>query len=345
MPEARLAKEALKRLLSVGKKVDPVMEKYLLRHVSEGFKEPVLYMVRIGGKRVRPALTLLSAEAAGGQQEAALPAAAAIELTHNYSLILDDIIDHSELRRGHPTVWKKYGLSIAILVAVHYRESISEAINDTPDPPRFLEILTRTNKILTEGERLDILFEQAGRLDEPYVVENRYKVVTLDDYMDMVRKKTASLMRTACVFGAMSVGAPESIVRGLGDYGEALGIAFQVGDDIIDLFGKEEVTGKRVGQDIVEHKLGNVVVALALEELSGKDEEELLSVLRKDVVSYEDARRVIKLIEEKTTARERAERLRDEWVSKALKSLEPLPDTEAKKWLRGLAHFIAIREY
>ncbi len=345
MVSEALAKEALKRLIETGKKVDPVMEKYLLRHVSEAFKEPVLYPIRVGGKRIRPALTLLSAEAAGGPQDKALPAAAAVELTHNYSLILDDIIDHSEKRRGQPTVWKKYGLSIAILVAVHYRESISEALNDTPDPPRFTEILTETIKVLVEGERLDILFEQAGRLDEPYVVEHRYKVVTLDDYMDMVRKKTSVLIRTACMFGAMSVGAPEDLVNALGEYGEALGIAFQVGDDILDLFGKEELTGKKVGQDIVEHKLGNVVVALALDELSGSDRDELLSILRKDVVTYDDAKCAIKLIEEKTSARERAEKLRDEWVKKAIESLAPLPDTEAKRLLEGLAYFVSIREY
>ena len=337
--------EVVKRLIEIGHKVDPLMEEYILRGASKDFREPLLYTIRAGGKRVRPALTLISAEAAGGSQEDAMPAAAAVELTHNYSLILDDIIDHSELRRGQPTVWKKYGLSIAILVAVHYRESIEEALLDTPDPPKFSRILLNTIKTLTEGERLDILFEQAGRLDEPYVIEKRYRAVTLDDYMDMIRKKTASLIRTACTLGALSVGAPETLVRALESYGEALGIAFQVGDDIIDLFGKEEVTGKKVGQDIVEHKLGNVVVTLALEELEGKDKEYLLSVIRKDVVTFDEAKDVIRLISEKTSARERAEKMRDEWVKKALSSLDPLPDSEAKRLLEGLAHFISVREY
>ena len=338
-------KNVVSEFIRIGRQVDPLMEHYLLSNLSEAFKEPVLHQIRTGGKRVRPALTIISAKALGGRQDEAMPAAAAVELTHQYSLVLDDIIDHSELRRGQPTVWKKYGISTAILVAVHYRESISEALLDTVDPPTFTRILVETTKVLTEGERLDILFEQAGRADEPYVVKNRYKIVTFDDYMDMISKKTAALIETACVFGALSARADKKQIEALKKYGHALGIAFQIGDDIIDLFGEEEKTGKRVGQDIVEHKLGNIVIALALEELEGKDKEKLLATLRKDEVTFEEAREVINLIKAKTRAKERAQNLRDEWVSKALQSLRALPENEHKKMLEGLARFIAVREY
>lgn len=336
--------EALKVLIDTGRKIDPVMEKYLLKNVSKEFVEAVLYQIKIGGKRVRPALTMVSAAVAGGREEDAYPAAAAVELTHNYSLILDDIIDHSELRRGHPTVWKKYGISTAILIAVHYRESISDALNDTPDPPIFHDIMAKTIKLLVEGERLDILYEQAGRVDEPYFVENRYESVTLEDYLRMIERKTAVLIETSCKFGAMSVGASKDVVEALAKYGYNLGMAFQVGDDIIDLFGKEEKTGKRVGQDIKEHKLGNVVVLFALEELEGDDREKILSVLKKDEVSWSEVREVIEIIG-KTGARKRAEEMRDKYVEEALKALERLEKTRYREILKDLAYFIKAREY
>lgn len=337
-----MSARVLERLGEIGALVDPVMEKYLLRGASPEFQEAVLYQVRMGGKRVRPALTIASTLAVGGKEENALPAAAAVELAHNYSLILDDIIDHSELRRGKPTVWKKYGISTAILIAVHYRESISEALNDTPEPPVFHAIMAETIKLLTDGERLDILFEQSGRSDEPYVVEQRYRAVRLDDYLRMIERKTAKLIETSCVFGALSAGQRGEILEALREYGYNLGMAFQVGDDIIDIFGEEEKTGKRVGGDIKEHKLGNVVVLLALEET--RDKERLLAILRKEDVSWEEVKEAISIISE-TNAREKAEVLRRDYVSRALKALEKLPRSEYRDMLEELAVFIEKREF
>jgi len=336
--------EVLKVLVETGRKIDPIMEEYLLKNASKEFAEAILYQIRIGGKRVRPALTMVSAAVAGGREEDAYPAAAAVELTHNYSLILDDIIDHSELRRGHPTVWKKYGISTAILVAVHYRESIADALNDTPDPPVFQDIMAKTIKLLVEGERLDILYEQAGRIDEPYVVENRFENVTLNDYLKMIERKTAVLIETSCRFGAMSVGASKDVVEALARYGYNLGMAFQVGDDIIDLFGKEEETGKKVGQDIKEHKLGNVVILLALEELEGGEKEKILSILKKDEISWDEVYEALEIIG-RTNARKRAEELRDKYVKEALEALEDLEKNRYREILEGLAHFIKVREY
>ena len=336
--------ERLENLLKLGSLVDPLLEKYVLKDADPEFHEALLYPIRTGGKRLRPALTLAAAVAAGGSMEDAMPAAAAVELAHNYSLVLDDIIDHSELRRGRPTVWKKYGLSTAILVAVHYRESIAQALNDTRDPKLFNEIMARTLKLLTEGERLDILFEQSGRSDEPYVVERRRRSVTLADYLDMVYKKTGALMETSCVFGALSAGAPAPTVEALGSYGRSLGYAFQIGDDIIDIFGREEVTGKRVGKDVEEHKLGNVVVLLAAEELGGREREELLAILRRDAVDAPSVKRALEIISS-TRARERAEELRRRYSEEAVRALSVLPRNEGRSMLEALAEFVATREF
>lgn len=331
-------------LLRLGARVDPVIEKYLLEGADPEFHEAILYPIRTGGKRLRPALTLASALAVGGRLEDALPAAAAVEMAHNYSLIFDDVIDHSELRRGKPTLWRKYGLSTAILVAVHYRESIAQALLDTRDPATFSSTMAKTLKLLVEGERLDVLFEQAGRGDEPYVVERRRGAVSLSDYLDMVYKKTGALIETACLFGALSAGGGEAEAEALRRYGASLGIAFQVGDDIIDIFGREEVTGKKVGKDVEEHKLGNVVVILALEELPPGEGEELRSILRADEVSGEGVRRAISLIS-KTRARSKAEDLRRRYVGEALRALDALPSSEGREMLRALAEFVASREY
>jgi len=331
-------------LARLGSLIEGALEKYLLRDADPEFHEPILYPIRTGGKRLRPALTIASALAVGGRVEDAIPAAVAVELAHNYSLIFDDIIDHSELRRGQPTLWKKYGLTTAILVAVHYRETISQALSDTRDPPLFESIIARTLKLLVEGERLDVLFEQAGRADEPYVVERRRGVVTVKDYLDMVYKKTGALIETACVFGALSAGADEALVKALGEYGRNLGLAFQVGDDIIDIFGREERTGKRVGKDIEEHKLGNIVVLLALEELPAPKRDALLSVLRSDRVTPEGVRLAIELISA-TNARQRAEEMRRAYAQAACRALEPLPEGEGKRLLLELAEFVAVREF
>lgn len=337
--------EVINELTKLGNVIEPVIEEYLRKNADEKFVEAILYQIRTGGKRIRPALTLLSAAAAGGSFEDALPAAAAVELAHNYSLIIDDIIDHSELRRGKPTVWKKYGISIALLVAIHYRESISEALNDTKDPPLFNEIMARTIKFITEGERLDILFEQAGREDEPYVIMNRYKEITLDMYIDMVYKKTGCLIETSCLLGALSANKDKKIYHALSNYGRALGIAFQIGDDIIDLFGSERKTGKVVGGDIIEHKLGNVVITLALKELNGKYKDKLLRILRTKNVGKENVKEVIRIISSYTKAREEAEKLRKRYVNEAIKSLEKIPDSKYKTLLIELARFIETRDY
>ena len=336
--------KALEELLKLGKKVDSVMEEYVTRDAAPEFHEVLLYPLRTGGKRIRPALTLACSLALGGSVEDALPAAAAVELAHNYSLIFDDIIDHSELRRGKPTVWRKYGISTAILVAVHYRESIAQALNDTVNPVEFNSIMARTLKMLVDGERLDVLFEQAGRSDEPYVVENRWRRVTLNDYFDMVYRKTAALIETACVFGALSARASAELVETIRSYGKSLGIAFQVGDDMIDIFGREEVTGKKVGKDVEEHKMGNVVVILALEELPASDRRDLESILSMEKVGEADIKRALTLIS-RTRARSRAQKLRARYVEEALRALKLVPESEGREMLEGLARFILEREF
>jgi len=331
------------KLSEIGKKVDPVIEKYLMKSLSDEFKEVVLHQVRTGGKRIRPALTITCCKAVGGSEEDALPIAAAMELIHNYSLIFDDIIDHGEYRRGKPTVRKLYGDVMAMLAGLHYREAIAEAINDSKNSKVLHELVAKTIKDIIEGERLDILFEQAGRREE-YLVKHRKLTVTLSDYLNMVSLKTGALIRASCVAGGIVADASEDEIEILDNYGMSIGIAFQIADDILDIFGEEKRIGKKKGKDIIEHKLGNVVILLSLSYLSNDKRRKLLSILRKDVVSDKDVEVAMELISS-TKAKEEAYSLGAKYVKQALKFVRELPPSNDRKLLEELAEFIIYRKF
>jgi len=331
------------KLYEIGKKIDPVIEKYLMKDLSEEFKEIVLHQVRTGGKRIRPALTITCCKAVGGNEEDALPIAAAMELIHNYSLIFDDIIDHGEYRRGKPTVTKLYGDVMAMLAGLHYREAITEAVNDSKNSDILHKLVAKTIKDIIEGERLDILFEQAGRYED-YLVKHRRLIVTLDDYLNMVSLKTGALIRASCVAGGIVANADENEIKVLDSYGMSIGVAFQIADDILDIFGEERKTGKKKGKDIIEHKLGNIVILLALKHLSESEKNKLLSILRKDVVRERDIEEAIATIF-KTKAREEAYALGVKYVEQALKSIRKLPPSEDRSLLEELAKFIIYRKF
>lgn len=157
-----------------GREIDEQLIKYLGKDVNEEFREAVIYQVSTGGKRLRPLITLTTAGACGSDYRIALPAAAIVELIHNYSLIYDDIIDEALLRRNKPTVRAKYGDNAAILIGIWYREAIEEAILDTRDPVSFAKETANTIRAIDEGgERLDILLEYSGGRKDPYFTENR----------------------------------------------------------------------------------------------------------------------------------------------------------------------------
>ncbi|OYT62277.1 MAG: polyprenyl synthetase [Thermofilum sp. ex4484_15] len=333
---------ALSRLKEAASLIEPLLEKYLCEGASEEFKEVILHQVRSGGKRLRPALTILSCEACGGKVEEALPVAAAVELIHNYSLIFDDIIDRGEIRRGLPTTYKAFGEAMAILAAVHYREAINDALSECKKPLEIQKLFSKAIKKLVEGERLDILFERAGREDE-YIVKKRYREVTLDDYFKMIEYKTATLIEVACEAGALIADAPIRWVRGLANYGKNLGIAFQIVDDILDIFGEEREFGKKVGKDIIEHKLGNIVILLGLTK-GTREKEALLSILSKEEIRDEEVRKAISMLED-LGVREEAYKYGERFVAKAKESLRTLPPSKAKEDLITLADFTLKRRH
>ena len=199
------------------------------------------------GKRIRPVLTLLSCEACDGDIDDALPAAAAIELLHNFSLIHDDIEDRDELRRGRPTVWKLWGIAQAINAGDAMFSMAHLAIErlrerDVP-ATRILHALRafdETAVALTVGQHLDLSFET--RSD-----------VSVNEYMTMIQGKTGALIKTACSIGAIVAGAPAERSSALGSFGAWLGIAFQLQDDVLGIWGDPERTGKQ-DSDLLNRK-------------------------------------------------------------------------------------------
>ncbi len=241
----------------------PALEQKMQQVISPSFPELLYGMIRYhlgwvdqafcptthqAGKRLRPVFLLLACEAHGGDWHTALPAAAAIELFHNFTLIHDDIEDRDRTRHGRPTLWAVWGEPQAInagdaLFALAYR-SLAD-LQNTPLPPELsLRVFAHyTNTILqiTEGQCLDLSFESATAIGE-------------DAYLTMIRKKTAVLIGLACELGGMIAMAPAAHTVALREFGENLGLAFQMQDDLLGLWGEPTQTGKPVGSDLRNRK-------------------------------------------------------------------------------------------
>src|SRR5690349_12977436 len=206
------------------------------------------------GKRIRPLLVLLTAAAAGGNWEPALPAAAAVELLHNFSLVHDDIQDNSDKRRGRPTAWVKWGMPQAINAGdglfVLSNLAITDLIAGYPAETvvKAAQILHNTCLELTRGQYLDISYEKRNDLG-------------VEDYWPMIGGKTAALLAGCCEIGALLGGADEPTQQAYRSFGHYLGLAFQVQDDILGIWGDEAVTGKSAANDLIEGKKSLPVLA------------------------------------------------------------------------------------
>ena len=199
------------------------------------------------GKRIRPSLVLLCTAACGGDWQSALPAAAAIELVHNFSLVHDDIQDNSPKRRGRDTTWVKWGMPMAINVGDALFVLSNQAIMDLKEyysadvVVQAAEILHNTCLELTRGQFMDMSYEER-------------KDLRVEDYWPMIAGKTAALLAACCQIGALLGGADEDQQETYRSFGHYLGLAFQVQDDILGIWGDENITGKSAASDLVEGK-------------------------------------------------------------------------------------------
>ena len=220
----------------------------------EGLYEPIKYVLSLGGKRIRPTLMLLSYNLFRDDPKTILPSACALETYHNYTLLHDDLMDNADLRRGHMTVHKRWDANTAILsgdsMLVLAFQQMAQCRHDKLS--QILDLFTRTALEIGEGQQYDMEFE--SRND-----------VTEDEYIEMIRLKTSVLLACATKMGAILADAPEQDAENLYRFGEKVGLAFQLQDDYLDVYGDPKVFGKAIGGDIACNKKTYMLInALAL---------------------------------------------------------------------------------
>jgi len=321
--------------------VEPHLERYLAQATYPELREAMMYQVRTGGKRIRPVLLLLSAEAAGGKVEEAIPAAVAYEIAHNTTLLFDDVIDRGETRRGKPTMRVQYGEVTSLFTCFRYREAMERALRDSRNSARLSELMSKVIDNVLEGGMMDLLLEARAR-DEPFLREHHRSGVTMDEYLLMVKKKTSSLFEGCTRSGAIVADAPPEVEEALGKYGVNVGCLFQVTDDILDIFGEEEEIGKKIGKDISSHKLGNIVVVLALQKLDEPSSAKLISALSAENTSEVEISDIIDILKD-AGLEEESRKVASEFEERTRSSLDGLPDSEAKEILQILPAFLLHR--
>lgn len=248
---------------------------------------PIEYTLRLGGKRIRPTMLLMANALFGGDEQQVRNAALGIETFHNFTLLHDDLMDRSPLRRGQPTVYTKWDENTAILsgdtmFALAWRYFLRQS---TPKLQEILQCFNETAIEVCEGQQKDMNFERMGLAN-----------VSIDNYMDMIRQKTAVLLAGALKIGALYAGAPADEVERLYAFGIHLGLAFQMQDDLLDGYGDTAVFGKKTGQDIRDNKISFLPLT-ALKNANEEQRKELLALFAaKDNMDEEEkVRRVLAL--------------------------------------------------
>lgn len=295
--------------------------------------EPIRYIMSLGGKRLRPSLVLMACDLFEGSVMNALKPAAGIEVFHNFTLVHDDIMDKAPLRRGKATVHTKWNDNVAILSG---DVMLVEAYNlisgvDNSILRKVLDVFGRTAKQVCEGQQTDMNFEQNEE-------------VSVTEYLEMIRLKTAVLLGASLKIGALIGNAPEDDAERLYSFGENLGLAFQLQDDILDVYGDPDKFGKQVGGDILSNKKTFLLIK-ALELAEGLDAEELNFWLDSSNPIEEAKVNAVTNIYNRVGVRQLAEQEMTRFAKKALSDLDEINTADERKViLRGFADKLLIRE-
>jgi geranylgeranyl diphosphate synthase type II len=303
-----------------------------------GLYEPIEYTLASGGKRLRPMLTLIAADTIingglinGGLLDDVMPAALALEVFHNFTLLHDDVMDKAEIRRGRPTVHVKWNDNTAILSGDQMLIEAYKLLEGIPAAklPQVLQWFNQMATGVCEGQQYDMDFEQAAQ-------------VSIDDYMAMIEKKTSVLLAYAMKIGGYIAGATNEQQEALYQYGLHIGLAFQIQDDILDVYGDPKTFGKAIGGDICCNKK-TILLLTALEQADAETKAELEQWLE---VSDRDAEKIaaVTALYNRIGVRERAEKLMEQHTALALAQLDKLPQNKATDKLRTLAATLAARK-
>lgn len=285
------------------------------------------------GKRIRPLFLLLCTEAAGGDWKRALPAAAAVELLHNFSLIHDDIQDQSPVRHNRPTVWQVWGIAHAInagdlLFSLSFcaLEDLSQQEIAPETVLRIWEVFNNTNLELTRGQYLDMSFEARSQ-------------VTIDEYLSMIRGKSAALLAACAQIGALIATGNHALAETYGEFALNLGIAFQIRDDILGIWGDPTITGKSAATDIISRKK-------SLPALYGLSRSAAFADLyQREDFSAQNVLTAVNLLDE-INAREYALEIEAQYFARAHDALErAAPQGESASWLNAFVEALFRRTY
>lgn len=295
--------------------------------------DPLRYFLTLGGKRTRPSLTMLGASLFGTPGIKAINAALAIELFHNFTLIHDDIMDDAPLRRGQTTVHEKWNRDVAILSGdVLFVEAYTLlAKHEAAILPQLLSIFSTTAKEVCEGQQMDMDFESSS-------------TITIDEYIEMIRLKTSVLLGAALKMGAVIGGAKNTAdIQCIYDFGVNIGLAFQMQDDLLDLYADPEKFGKQVGGDILANK--KTYLLLKAFELADKNQKDELNAILNQQTGNEKIENARALFET-LGVREKAEEQKELFYQNALINMRKIDvPEEQKEALLGLSKHLMSREY
>ncbi len=304
----------------------------------KGLYEPIAYTLASGGKRLRPTLALIAAEAIvnegllnGDAIAHTVPAALALEIFHNFTLLHDDVMDRASVRRGRPTVHVKWNDNTAILSGDQMLIEAYKQLAQVPADklPQVLKWFNEMATAICEGQQYDVDFEHQSH-------------VRIEDYMMMIEKKTSVLIANALRTGGYIAGANPAQQEALYQYGLHIGLAFQIQDDILDVYGDPKTFGKAIGGDICCNKK-TILLLTALEQADAETKAELEQWL---TVTDRDAEKIaaVTALYNRIGVRERAEKLMEQHTALALAQLDKLPQNKATDKLRELAEKLVTRK-
>ena len=294
--------------------------------------DPIRYSLSQGGKRMRPLLVLMGCDLFKGDLNDAMNCAIAVEVFHNFTLLHDDIMDQSPIRRGVETVYKKWDTSVAILSGdTMFALAYDYITRSRPEMlPRILPLFTQTAREVCEGQQIDMDFEDADK-------------VTIVEYIEMIRLKTAVLPAASLKLGALFAGASEKDASRIYSFGQNIGLAFQLKDDLLDVYGDQNVFGKRTGNDILTNKKTWLYLR-ALEKAEGKEKELLLHYYSGKNFDTDEKVTQITNIYDKLKIREETEALMHAYYDKAMSDLDAVSASEERKYiLRDFALMLEVR--
>lgn len=294
--------------------------------------EPIRYVMRLGGKRIRPMLTLLSYSLFRNDVRHILPYAIAVEVFHNFTLMHDDIMDRAPLRRGKPTVHEKWNLSTAILSGDVMLVKVYELFSRL-DPATFRTAVEAFNECATrvcEGQQWDMHFESADNVTEAA-------------YLHMIQDKTAALLGFSLELGAILAGTDDKTRKRLREFGLCIGVGFQLRDDLLDVYGDPDSFGKQTGGDILANKKTFLLIK-ALERAGPAETKELTYWLTAKKFDKKKKVRAVIDIYDRLKIPQLTRRKADGYFKKAFGLLEQLPDTPARENLRKFTHMLVDRQ-